>query len=426
MKPLLAQVRRGDRAFARLYRRHVGDVYRYALVLLRNPTDAEDVTQTTFLNAYRAFGRGERPANSRAWLLALAHNVCRRRVHAPTVDLDSDDAVRAVPDAAPPTSAEIRRALARLPFDQRAALVMRELEGRPYAEIAQVLQLSGAAVETLVFEARHALREQLEGALTCHQAERAISLQVDGRLPRSERRSLRAHLRECTECDRFARSQRAQRSAWKTLAAVPLPASLQSFFGPGGVLSGGGNAVGGIAVVTVAKALAVAALGAAVVGLGYENGGSESAIPVVQERDAPSAAGLARPAGRPTPSVRLRSRSAPAATKPTTPRTASVSAAATAPTLVRASTPARATKPVHAQPPPLPVRSPAPPEQPAETQTAAGPPKHEPKQAAPAEEAPAPAPADPPPAAPPPLLPFELPQFPPAPPLPLPAPPRLP
>src|SRR5687768_6775362 len=111
---LLAQARRGDRAFARLYRRHVGDVYRYALVLLRNLEDAEDVTQTTFLNAYRAFGRDERPANARAWLLGLAHNVCRQRVRAPTVALDEDEAVRAVPDATPPTPAEIRRALARL------------------------------------------------------------------------------------------------------------------------------------------------------------------------------------------------------------------------------------------------------------------------------------------------------------------------
>src|SRR5688572_23928311 len=132
MKPFLAQARRGDRAFARLYRRHAGDVYRYALVLLRNPEDAEDVTQTTFLNAYRAFGRGERPTNARAWLLALAHNVCRQRVGAPTVALDEDDAVRAVPDAAPPTPGEIRRALGHLPLNERAALVMRELEGRSY------------------------------------------------------------------------------------------------------------------------------------------------------------------------------------------------------------------------------------------------------------------------------------------------------
>src|SRR6188474_117229 len=52
--PVLAR----DQAFEILYRRYVKDVYHYALALLRNPADAEDVTQTTFLNAYRAYQQG--------------------------------------------------------------------------------------------------------------------------------------------------------------------------------------------------------------------------------------------------------------------------------------------------------------------------------------------------------------------------------
>src|ERR687883_1277874 len=79
MTPILAQKPRTDRAFERLYRKHAGDVYRYALVVLRNPQDAEDVTQTTFMNAYRAFQRGERPEQAKNWLIAIAHNVCRQR-----------------------------------------------------------------------------------------------------------------------------------------------------------------------------------------------------------------------------------------------------------------------------------------------------------------------------------------------------------
>ena len=54
MTPVLAKRLGADRNFERLYRKHAGDVYRYALVVLRNQADAEDVTQTTFLNAYRA------------------------------------------------------------------------------------------------------------------------------------------------------------------------------------------------------------------------------------------------------------------------------------------------------------------------------------------------------------------------------------
>ena len=77
--PILAQRPRSDRAFERIYQRHVGDVYRYALVVLRNEADAEDVTQTTFLNAYRAFKNGEDPRTPQNWLIAIAHNVCRQR-----------------------------------------------------------------------------------------------------------------------------------------------------------------------------------------------------------------------------------------------------------------------------------------------------------------------------------------------------------
>src|SRR5712691_5233478 len=68
-----------DRAFEDVYRRYVADVYRYALALLRNPEDAEDVTQTTFMNAYRAYKRGEEIRKPQHWLIKIAHNVARSR-----------------------------------------------------------------------------------------------------------------------------------------------------------------------------------------------------------------------------------------------------------------------------------------------------------------------------------------------------------
>jgi RNA polymerase sigma-70 factor, ECF subfamily len=266
MAQLLAERRRVDRGFERLYRRHVADVYHYALAVLRNPADAEDVTQTTFLNALRAYERGERPKAEQNWLIAIAHNVCRQRFRQSQrrpreVSLEEDVADRIADDEAP-SADDIRRALSQLAFNQRAALVMRELEGRSYADIAEILGVSAGAVETLLFRARRALREQLEGSLTCHQAELAISKQLDGRLARGERGALRAHLRACPDCATVARRQRAQRSAFKALGAVPLPTSLASLFG-----GGGGAAVGtGVAV----KAAAVVATGALVGGVGYE------------------------------------------------------------------------------------------------------------------------------------------------------------
>src|SRR6185312_2819670 len=155
-----------------------------------------------------------------------------------------DDIADTIGDDATPTGDDIRRALSHLAFNQRAALVMRELEGRSYAEIAEVLEVSTSAVETLIFRARRALREQLEGSITCGEAEFAISRQLDGRLPRQERGQLRAHLRECSECAGFARRQRAQRGALKTLALVPVPSSLMSLFGGGGAAVGTGLGTG--------------------------------------------------------------------------------------------------------------------------------------------------------------------------------------
>ncbi|MFN2628034.1 MAG: sigma factor-like helix-turn-helix DNA-binding protein, partial [Gaiellaceae bacterium] len=161
-----------------------------------------------------------------------------------------------------PSGEDLRRALSHLAFNQRAALVMRELEGRSYAEIAEVLELSVGAVETLVFRARRALREQLEGALTCGGAEIAISKQLDGRLSRADKGALRAHLRECPECATFARRQRGQRSALKALGAVPLPASLGSLFG------GAGSGVGIAVAAKTAVVLSAAALAG---GVSYES-----------------------------------------------------------------------------------------------------------------------------------------------------------
>ena len=228
MTPLLAQRPRTERQFERLYRRHVKDVYHYSLAVLRNPDDAEDVTQTTFMNAYRAFQRGERPDAPKNWLIAIAHNVCRLRFRQSTrrvdeVAYEEGTAEALVADDDAPSAEDIRRALSQLAFNQRSALVMRELEGRSYAEIAEILGLSVSAVETLLFRARRALREQLEGSISCEQAELALSKSLDGRLPRAERGPLRAHLRSCETCATLARRQRAQRAALRGLAFTRCP-----------------------------------------------------------------------------------------------------------------------------------------------------------------------------------------------------------
>ncbi len=259
-----------DRAFERLYRSHVHDVYRYVLAVLRNPADAEDATQATFLSAYRAFQRGQRPELPRNWLLKIAHNECRQRFRMlarrpKEVVWDERVAAPAV-DEAVPTADEIRQALGHLSFNQRSALVMRELEGRSYGEVGEILDLSHSAVETLLFRARRALREQMDGGLTCGDAEATLSKRLDGTLAPVEQRALRAHLRECRECAALERQQRAQRAAIKRLSVVQLPPSLVGFFGGGAGSVGGVIAGSGMAV----KAAAMVAAGVIAGGVGHQ------------------------------------------------------------------------------------------------------------------------------------------------------------
>ncbi len=215
----LLLARREERAFERLYRRHVGDVYRYALVVLKDPQDAESVTQATFVKAYRQHKRGSRPRKAHNWLLGIAHDVCSRRSGPePRDEAFEDDVI--------PTPSDVRRALGELGFDERTALTMREVECRSYAEIAELLELGDGEVEALIFRARRAFREQLEGSLSCHQAERAISRSLDESLPRPERKTLGAHLESCPECVEFEAAQRSHRTALRAFERAPLPSAL--------------------------------------------------------------------------------------------------------------------------------------------------------------------------------------------------------
>ena len=154
-----------DTSFERLYRRHRRDVYGAVLRDVRDPDEAEDVTQIAFLNAFRAIRRGEEPEKPRAWLVTIAKNVVRRRYRAlatkpQEVALDPELAPDLV-DLDGPTAGEIAAAIRRLPPNQRAVILLREIQGRSYAEIAEELDLSLAAVETLIFRARGNLSEEL-------------------------------------------------------------------------------------------------------------------------------------------------------------------------------------------------------------------------------------------------------------------------
>ena len=250
-----------------LYRAHVAEVYRYAFAVLGNHADAEDVTQTTFLNAYRALEQGVKPRKPSNWLLTIASNAIKQRFRqeqARPRQVELDDRI---PHAEPqdddgPSVGELLTALSKIPPQQRQAIVLREFEGRSYVEIAEILGVTTSALETLLFRARRSLAEELEHQLTCTDAQLAVSRSVDGRLGRKEKRRLRDHLVECPDCASFARSQERHRTALRGLALVPIPLSLTLFKG-----------LEGTASAAVVPITAGAGAGAAAVGAGASAGG---------------------------------------------------------------------------------------------------------------------------------------------------------
>jgi RNA polymerase sigma factor (sigma-70 family) len=163
-------VRRRRRAagsrIAELFEEHARMVYGVCRLILRDPTEAEDAAQQTFLSAYRALLAGQEPREPSAWLGTIARNECRGRLRSRRVEpltlvtaASRDETQREV--ARHEEIEALSAALAELPQQQRDAIVLREFYGLSYAEVAAALGVSGAAVESLLFRSRRRLQEYL-------------------------------------------------------------------------------------------------------------------------------------------------------------------------------------------------------------------------------------------------------------------------
>jgi RNA polymerase sigma-70 factor (ECF subfamily) len=160
-----------DAEFSDLYRAHLRDVYSYAYYRIGNHHDAEDLTEQTFLQAYRHFERAQRESHGRPlrpWLIRIAHNLAanlyRDRARKPATPIDESTTL-----TAPHTTEqlvegreELTRVLGgvqRLPEDRREALIMRFALGMDNREIARALGRSDGATKVLI----HRAIKQLEG-----------------------------------------------------------------------------------------------------------------------------------------------------------------------------------------------------------------------------------------------------------------------
>jgi RNA polymerase sigma factor (sigma-70 family) len=159
-----------SRAAEQLFHEHSGWLYGYCLRLLRSPEEAEDAVQATYLNACRSLGNGTRPRAGSAWLLHIARNVCftrlrsaRRREGVERIgDITVLEETVAAPDRSYDSLVGLTDALLALPERQREAILLREWQGMSHGEIAERLDISHSAAETLIFRARRSLADALE------------------------------------------------------------------------------------------------------------------------------------------------------------------------------------------------------------------------------------------------------------------------
>jgi RNA polymerase sigma factor (sigma-70 family) len=156
-----------------LFERHARMVYGLCRALLRDPTDADDATQATFVSAYKSLLGGNAVREPAAWLATIARNECASRAHArmrePLPLLDGDLGHAPGPEAELDRRAvveELRHAIGELPDRQREAVVLRDLYGLPYTEVSAALGISVPSVESLLFRARRSLRVSLKPLAT--------------------------------------------------------------------------------------------------------------------------------------------------------------------------------------------------------------------------------------------------------------------
>src|SRR3954470_22978241 len=172
--PEPAQKARLDDDFTQLYKAHLRDVYSYAYYRVGNHHDGADLTEQTFLQAYRHFERAQRESRGRPlrpWLIRIAHNLAanyyRDRSRRPQTQLEDASLISAPHDTE--TLVEGREELqavlsgvASLPDDRREALIMRFALGMDNREIARTLGRSEGATKVLIHRAIRQLEDRLK------------------------------------------------------------------------------------------------------------------------------------------------------------------------------------------------------------------------------------------------------------------------
>jgi RNA polymerase sigma factor (sigma-70 family) len=307
---LVALFRAGhDEAFGIIHDRYRQRLFAYARQMLSGSrSDAEDVLQDVFLRAYHALRADRRPIALRAWLYRVAHNRCidqiRRPAPAPEDIYELNRGVQSDPMAEAERREDLRRLIAdvrALPEQQRSALLMREMEGLSYNDLAAALDVTVPAIKSLLVRARVGLVEAIEARDTACVEIRTDLAAAHDRGVRASGRS-RKHLRECTGCRDYRTALRGIEKQLNGLAPASGPlTAIAKILGIGGagsgaaagggaaVLGGGaGAAAGGTTAATIGTG-AVATKVAAVVAAAAVVGGGAATVEKVERHATPAA-----------------------------------------------------------------------------------------------------------------------------------------
>ncbi len=161
-------------AFEAVVSAHHGEIFRYLQRVIGRAGDAEDLSQETFLRAYRAYGSLPGEANVRAWLFSIATNLARNYFRSETrrrraygqVRASVREAVASAPEGeclSRQTGAVVEEILQRLPPKQRLAFTQRKIHGLEYAAIGRSLGCSAESARAHVFQALRKIRQALDG-----------------------------------------------------------------------------------------------------------------------------------------------------------------------------------------------------------------------------------------------------------------------
>ena len=264
---MLALFRAGsDEAFNTLHDRYRQRLFAYVRQMLASQSrqDAEDVLQDVFVRAFGALRADDRQVNVRAWLYRVAHNRCidhlRRPIPAPADVFEMSRTPLHDPLEDAQRREDLRRLVTdvgRLPDQQRSALLMREIDGMSYADLATALDVTVPAVKSLLVRARLGLVEAAEARSTdCAVIREDLVAAYDRGVKASGR--ARRHMKECAGCREYRSALRGVRSSFAALTPGAGAAALAAkLFGIGGgsAAAGGAAATGGGAAATGAAAV---------------------------------------------------------------------------------------------------------------------------------------------------------------------------